>query len=128
MLKTKELAIYGVVLFTCILMAFSLTGISFGAMKTEAVIKAGTAGESPSSGKPILLAEGKKRMIPLANSSADKVMPPPCTITGVKGKIVTLRDFKGRVDTVEVTEVGGIRIGDKAVVKDGLLIIGIVPE
>jgi len=97
-------------------------------MKTEAGIKAGMGAESPASGKPILLAEGKKVMIPLADSSANKVMAPPCTVTGIKGKIVTLRDFKGQVDTVEVVNIAGIRIGDKAVVKNGLLIIGIVPE
>ncbi len=128
MIKKKELAVYGVVLFACILMAFSLTGISFGAMKDKVTIKTGTTGESQANSTPIPQAGGKKIMIPLAESSANKVMAPPCTITGVKGKIVTLRDFKGQVDTVEVVNVAGIRIGDKAVVKNGLLIIGIVPE
>ena len=47
---------------------------------------------------------------------------------GVRGKTVTLRDFKGQVDTVEVTDVTGIRVGEKAVVKNGHLTLGIVPE
>ncbi len=127
MIKKEKLVIYGIALLACILMAFSLTGISFGMMKSETITKA-VKGEESTAGKTILLAEGKKRMIPLADSSADKVMPPPCTVTAVKGKIVTLRDFRGRLDTVEVTDVSGIRIGDKAVVKNGLLIIGVVPE
>ncbi len=127
MIKKENWSVYGVVLLACLLMSFSLTGISFGMMKSETIIKDSKGGES-AGGKSILLAEGKKRMIPLADSSANKVMAPPCTVTGVKGKVVTLRDFKGQVDTVEVVDISGIRVGDRAVVKNGLLIIGIVPE
>jgi hypothetical protein len=127
MINKGKLAVYGIVFFACLLMTLSLTGISFGTVKGTSITQAEKGGES-ASGKPILLAEGKKRMIPLADSSANKVMAPPCTVTGVKGRMVTLRDFRGQLDTVEVVDVSGIRIGDKAVVKNGLLILGVVPE
>jgi hypothetical protein len=127
MSKKKTFTVLWALFFTCLLMAFSLTGISSGATKGEPSVKEGK-GEDASGGKAILLAQGKKRMVPLVGSSVDKVMPPPCTVTAVKGKMVTLRDFKGQVDTVEVTDVTGIRVGEKAVVKNGHLTVGLVPE
>jgi hypothetical protein len=127
MMKKRTLAILWTLFFTCLLMAFSLTGISYGTMKSETLAKDGKGGEGVA-GKTILLAEVKKRMIPLAESSANKVMAPPCTVTAVKGKIVTLRDFNGLVGTVEVVDAMGIHPGEQGVVKNGHLILGIVPE
>ena len=129
MIEKKTFAVLLILFFTCLLLAFSLTGISSGATKGEPSVKEGK-GEDASSGKAILLpsAQGKKRTVPLVGSSVNKVMPPPCTVTAVRGKTVTLRDFKGQVDTVEVTDVTGIRVGEKAVVKNGHLTVGIVPE
>lgn len=109
------------------LMAFSLTGISIGAPQGEPSVKEGKGGDA-SGDKAISAVQGKKRAVPLAGSSVGKVMPPPCTVTAVKGRMVTLRDFKGQVDTVEVLDAAGIRVGDKAVVKNGHLTLGIVPE
>jgi hypothetical protein len=126
----KIFAVLWILFLTCLLMAFSLTGISSGAMKGEPSVREWKEGDAPG-GKDILLAQvaqGKKRTVPLAGSSVNKVMPPPCTVTAVRGKTVTLRDFKGQVDTVEVTDVTGIRVGEKAVVKNGHLTLGIVPE
>lgn len=130
MTEKKTSAVLWILFLTCLLMAFNLTGISSGATKGEPSVKEGK-GEEASSGKAILLAQvaqGKKRTVPLAGSSVNKVMAPPCTVTAVRGKTVTLRDFKGQVDTVEVTDVTGIRVGEKAVVKNGNLTLGIVPE
>jgi hypothetical protein len=127
MTKKKTFAVLWVLFFTCLLMAFNLTGISYGATKGEPSVKE-WKGENASSGKIAQLAQGKKRTVALAGSSVDKVMPPPCTVTAVKGRMVTLRDFKGQVDTVEVTDTTGIRVGEKAVVKNGHLTLGLVPE
>jgi hypothetical protein len=126
MMKDKTLAILWTLFITCLLMAFSMTGISYGAMKSETLAKDGK-GEG-FSGKRILLAEGKKHMIPLAESSSKIVMAPPCTVLSVKGKMVTLKDFNNQVGIVEVVDPAGIRAGDKGVVKNGHLILGIVPE
>ena len=127
MTEKKTFAVLWILLLTFLLMAFSLTGISSGATKGEPSVKEGK-GEDASSGKATPLAQGEKRTVALAGSSVNKVMPPPCTVTAVKGRMVTLRDFKGQVDTVEVTDVTGIRVGEKAVVKNGHLTLGIVPE
>ena len=127
MTKKKIFAVLWTLFFTCLLMAFSLTGISYGATKGEPSVKE-SKGEDPSGGKPNLLAQGKKRSVPLVGSSIDKVLPPPCTVTAVRGKMVTLKDFKGQVDTVEVADVTGIHVGEKAVVKNGHLTVGLVPE
>jgi hypothetical protein len=127
MTKKKAFAVLWTLFFTCLLMAFSLTGISYGATKGELSVKE-SKGENASGGKTALPAQGKKRAVPLVGSSVDKVMPPPCTVTAVRGKMVTLRDFKGQVDTVEVADITGIRVGEKAVVKNGHLTVGLVPE
>jgi hypothetical protein len=41
---------------------------------------------------------------------------------------VTLRDFNGKTDSVEVMETSGIQVGQKAVVKNGHLTVGFFPE
>jgi len=46
----------------------------------------------------------------------------------LRGKTVTLRDFKGQIDTVEVLDATGIRVGEQAVVKNGHLTVGLQPE
>lgn len=127
MTKKKTFAVLWALFFTCLLTAFSLTGISYGAAKGESPVKEGK-GEESSGGKTLLLAQGKKHSVPLTGSSVHKVMAPPCTVTAVRGKTVTLRDFKGQVDTVEVADVAGIQVGEKAVVKNGHLTVGLVPE
>jgi hypothetical protein len=85
-------------------------------------------GGDSSGSKIVLAAQAKNRSIPLAGSSANKVLPPPCTVTGVKGKMVTLKDFYGRIDTVEVLDATGIQVGEQAVVKNGRLKLGPRPE
>ena len=127
MTRKKTFTVLWALFFTGLLMAFSLTGISYGATKGESSVKGGK-GEESSEGKTMRVAQGKKRTVPLTGSSVNKVMPPPCTVTAVKGKMVTLRDFKGQVDTVEVADATGIRLGEKAVVKNGHLTVGLIPE
>jgi hypothetical protein len=54
-------------------------------------------------------------------------LPPPCSVVGINGQKVTLKDFYGKVETVEVEEVKNIKVGDKVVVKDGVMRVGIPP-
>ncbi len=68
------------------------------------------------------------RVIRLTGASSNVALAPPCSVIGIKGNNVILRDFYGKVETVEVEESKGIRVGDKVVVKDGLMKIGISPE
>ena len=54
-------------------------------------------------------------------------LPPPCSVISISGNKVTLRDFYGKAETVEVEEVKNIKVGDKVVVKDGVMRVGIPP-
>jgi hypothetical protein len=54
-------------------------------------------------------------------------LPPPCSVVGISGQKVTLKDFYGKVETVEVEEVKNIKVGDKVVVKDGVMRVGVPP-
>lgn len=54
-------------------------------------------------------------------------LPPPCSVVSISGNKVTLRDFYGKAETVEVEEVKNIKVGDKVVVKDGVMRVGIPP-
>jgi hypothetical protein len=123
----KTFTILWILFFTCLLLAFTLTGISYGQGKGEPTVKE-SKGEEASGAKATLAAPGKKRAVSLSGSSVNKVMPPPCTVTAVRGTMVTLRDFNGQMDTVEVADSTGIKVGEKAVVKNGNLTLGIVPE
>jgi len=127
MTKRNYSAALRALFFACLLIAFTLTGIASGATKNDSPVKEWKGGDSSGS-KIVLAAQAKNRSIPLAGSSANKVLPPPCTVTGVKGKMVTLKDFYGRIDTVEVLDATGIQVGEQAVVKNGRLKLGPRPE
>lgn len=43
----------------------------------------------------------------------------------IKGDNVILKDFYGKEGTVEVEEIKNLKVGDKVVIKDGLMRIGI---
>ncbi len=121
----KTFILLWILFFACLLMAFSLTGVSYGQAKGEPTIK---EMKEAGSGKAAPVVQGKKRAVPLSGSSLNKVLPPPCTVTAVRGTMVTLKDFHGQMDTIEVADAAGIKVGEKAVVKNGSLILGIVPE
>ena len=104
-----------------------IVGDANGATKNAVVYQEGKGGEI-SSGGPVYLAQTPSRNVRLTGDSTKKVLPPPCTVTGIKGKNITVKDFYGKTDTVEVEDARGIKVGDKVVVKDGLMIIGIHPE
>ena len=54
-------------------------------------------------------------------------LPPPCTIIAISGQKVTLKDFYGKIETVEVEEVKNMKVGDKVVVKNGVMRLGVRP-
>ncbi len=70
-----------------------------------------------------------RRAITLVGEGSRRLsLPPPCSIVDLKGKNVTLRDFYGQRANIQVEDARGMKIGDKVVVKDGLLITGIFPQ
>jgi hypothetical protein len=74
-------------------------------------------------------AQGLCQFIRLTGPSSEKVtLPPPCSVIGIKGKYIILKDFYGEEKTIEVEEFTPIKVGDKVVVKDGMLIIGNSPK
>ncbi len=54
-------------------------------------------------------------------------LPPPCRVVAINGQKVTLKDFYGKIETVEVEEVKNIKVGDKVVVKNGVMRVGVSP-
>lgn len=54
-------------------------------------------------------------------------LPPPCTVVAINGQKVTLKDFFGKAETVEVEEVRNMKVGDKVVVKEGVMRVGLPP-
>jgi len=71
-------------------------------------------------------AQAPSQVIKLKGLSSDKVsLPPPCSVISIKGDNVILKDFYGKEGTVEVEEIKNLKVGDKVVVKDGLMRIGI---
>jgi hypothetical protein len=101
-------------------------------------VKGVTRGEiATKEGKDVGIAVGEtkyftqvtSRVIRLTGTSSQKLtLPPPCSVIGIKGNNIILKDFYGKAETVEVEETAHIRVGDKVVVKDGLMKIGISPE
>jgi hypothetical protein len=67
-------------------------------------------------------------VIRLRGAASQKLtLPPPCSVVSISGQKVTLRDFFGKVETVEVEEVRSMKVGDKVVVKEGVMRVGIPP-
>jgi hypothetical protein len=60
-------------------------------------------------------------------TSQKLTLPPPCSVVSISGTKVTLRDFFGKLETVEVEDAKDIKVGDKVVVKNGVLRVKISP-
>ncbi len=99
-------------------------GMTRGEIATKGGKDVGIAG-----GGAKYLAQATSRVIKLTGpSSQDLTLPPPCSVIGIKGNHVILRDFYGKVETVEVEDSKYLRVGDKVVVKEGWMKIGISLE
>jgi hypothetical protein len=64
-------------------------------------------------------------------SSRNAALAPPCSVMGVNGKKLTVKDFYGRQEAIlveDAKDLRGVKVGDKVVVKDGVLIIGLSPQ
>jgi hypothetical protein len=64
-------------------------------------------------------------------SSRNAALAPPCSVIGISGEKMTVKDFYGRQGLILVEdekELRGVKIGDKVVVKDGVLIVGPSPQ
>ncbi len=67
-------------------------------------------------------------VIRLKGTASKKLtLPPPCSVVSINGTKVTLKDFFGKLETVEVEDAKDIKVGDKVVVKNGVLRVKISP-
>ena len=77
-------------------------------------------------------AQNASRVVELKDESSKNVtLAPPCSVIGVNGKKLTLKDFYGQQEAILVEDAKDLRdvkVGDKVVVKDGVLIIGLSPQ
>ncbi len=92
-------------------LALFIALISFG------VVEIATAGDM-----------GRRVIVITSDPTRKLSLPPPCSIVEVKGKIIALRDFYGKTANIEVGDITGMKVGDKVIVKDGLLITGQLPQ
>jgi len=67
-------------------------------------------------------------VIPLKGAAFKKLtLPPPCSVVSISGTKVTLKDFFGKLEIVEVEDAKDIKVGDKVVVKNGVLRVKLSP-
>jgi len=122
--------LFGLVAAACV---FGLAGFS-PIVEAKSLAKGEVTGKegiktAVASGEVGYFAQVKSRVINLTGPSSEKIyFPPPCTVIRIEGRLVFLRDFYGKEETVEVVNAAGIRVGDKVVVKHGTMRIGIPPE
>lgn len=91
-------------------------------------------GKSPgiTPGEIRFFAQNAGRVVELKDESSRNVaLAPPCSVIGINGEKLTLKDFYGRQEVIFVEDgkdLRGVKIGDKVVVKDGVLMIGLSPQ
>ena len=77
-------------------------------------------------------AQNASRVVELKDESSRNVaLAPPCLVIGINGKKLTLKDFYGQQEAIlveDVKDLRGVKVGDKVVVKDGVLIIDLSPQ
>ena len=77
-------------------------------------------------------AQKASRVVELKDESSRNVaLAPPCLVIGINGKKLTLKDFYGKQEAIiveDVKDLRGVKVGDKVVVKDGVLIIDLSPQ
>jgi hypothetical protein len=77
-------------------------------------------------------AQRASRVVELKDEFSKNVaLAPPCSVIGINGKKLTLKDFYGKQEAIiveDIKDIKGVRVGDKVVVKDGVLIIGLSPQ
>jgi len=67
-------------------------------------------------------------IIRLRGAASQKLtLPPPCSVVAISGTKVTLKDYFGKVEIVEVEDAKDIKVGDKVVVKNGMLRVKLSP-
>ncbi len=133
--QRKELKVIRKTLLILISLALTqgIMGLSFmdgvkGATRGEIATKEGRDTGNTAGGAKYH-AQGPSQFIKLKGPSSEKVnLPPPCSVIDITGKHIILKDFYGEKKTVEVEEFTPIKVGDKVVVKDGILILGNSPK
>ena len=91
-------------------------------------------GKSPgiTPGEIRYFAQKASRVVELKDEFSKNVaLASPCSVIGVNGKKLTLKDFYGQQEAImveDVKDLRGVNVGDKVVVKDGVLIIDLSPQ
>jgi hypothetical protein len=113
------------------LSSFCLTENLRGMTKGDLMPKEGKSfGFTP--GEIRYFAQKANRVVELKDEFSKNVaLAPPCSVIGINGKKLTLKDFYGKQEVIiveDINDIKGVRVGDKVVVKDGVLIIGLSPQ
>ena len=113
------------------LSSFCLTENLRGMTKGDVMPKEGkSSGFTP--GEIRYFAQKANRVVELKDEFSKNVaLAPPCSVIGINGKKLTLKDFYGKQEAIiveDVKDLRGVKVGDKVVVKDGVLIIGLSPQ
>lgn len=111
--------------------SFCLTENLRGMTKGEVMPKEGeSSGIMPAENR--FFAQRASRVVELKDEFSKNVaLAPPCSVIGINGKKLTLKDFYGKQEAIiveDIKDIKGVRVGDKVVVKDGVLIIGLSPQ
>jgi hypothetical protein len=123
-----------------ILMVFGLTqGVSSfcltenlrGMTKGDVMPKEGKS-SGFTQGEVRYFAQKANRVVELKDEfSRNVALAPPCSVIGINGKKLTLKDFYGKQEVIiveDIKDIKGVKVGDKVVVKDGFLIIDRSPQ
>ncbi len=111
--------------------SFCLTGNLRGMTKGDVMPKEGkNSGFTPAEIR--YFAQKANRVVELKDEFSKNVaLAPPCSVIGINGKKLTLKDFYGKQEAIiveDIKDIKDVKVGDKVVVKDGFLIIGRSPE
>ena len=111
--------------------SFCLTENLRGMTKGDVTPKEGkSSGFTP--GETRYFAQKANRVVELKDEFSKNVaLAPPCSVIAINGKKLTLKDFYGKQEAIiveDIKDLRGVRVGDKVVVKDGVLIIGLSPQ
>ncbi len=111
--------------------SFGLTGNLRGMTKGDVIPKEGkNSGFTPA--EIIYFAQKANRVVELTDEFSKNVaLAPPCSVIGINGKKLTLKDFYGKQEAIiveDIKDIKDVKVGDKVVVKDGFLIISPSPQ
>jgi len=100
--------------------------------KGDGMPKEGKSSGFTPGGEIRYFAQKANRVVELKDEfSRNVALAPPCSVIGINGKKLTLKDFYGKQEAIiveDIKDLKGLKVGDKVVVKDGFLIIDRSPQ